>query len=104
MITIQPLYDRVVLKRPTPIEETTRGGIIIPQSVVGKEKPLIGEVVAVGPGKYNANMELVPTHVKVGDKVLVGKIAGIDIELEGEKYNIVQESEIVGIVITEPST
>ncbi len=86
-MTIKPLADRVVIK-PAPAEEKTQGGIIIPDTA--KEKPLKGEVIAVGKGTKDAEMEL-----KVGDQVLYGKYAGTEIEIEGEKVIIMRESDIL---------
>ena len=87
---IQPLADRVLVK-PAPAEEKTIGGIIIPDTA--KEKPLQGEVVAVGNGTKDEEM-----IVKVGDTVLYGKYAGTELELEGAKYLIMRQSDILAIV------
>ena len=87
---IKPLADRVLVK-PASVEEKTVGGIIIPDSA--KEKPLKGEVVAVGNG--TAEEEMV---VKVGDAVLYGKYAGTEIEWEGETYLIMRQSDILAII------
>jgi len=86
-MNIKPLADRVVIK-PTPVEEVTTSGIIIPDSA--KEKPLKGEVLAVGNGTKDEEMVL-----KVGDTVLYGKYAGTEIELEGEKYLIMRQSDVL---------
>jgi chaperonin GroES len=87
---VKPLADRVLVK-PAPIEEKTAGGIIIPDTA--KEKPLKGEVVAVGQGtKYE---EMV---VKEGDKVLYGKYAGTEIEIDDEEYLIMRQSDILAII------
>lgn len=87
---IKPLADRVVIL-PAPAEEKTIGGIIIPDTA--KEKPLRGEVIAVGNGTKDEEMIL-----KVGDNVLYGKYAGTELELNGEKYLIMRQSDILAIV------
>ncbi len=89
-MNIKPLADRVLVV-PAPAEERTIGGIIIPDTA--KEKPLKGEVVAVGNGTKDEEM-----IVKVGDTVLYGKYAGTEIELEGTKYLIMRQSDILAIV------
>lgn len=89
-MNIKPLADRVVIK-PTPAEEVTMAGIIIPDSA--KEKPLKGEVVAVGNGTKDEEMVL-----KVGDTVLYGKYAGTEIELDGEKILIMRQSDVLATV------
>lgn len=86
-MTIKPLADRVLIK-PAIAEEKTQGGIIIPDSA--KEKPLKGEVLAVGKGTKDEEMVL-----KVGDKVLYGKYAGTEIEIEGEKLMIMKQSDVL---------
>ena len=91
-MNIRPLADRVLIK-PAAAEEKTLGGIIIPDSA--KEKPLKGEVVAVGNGKKDEEMV-----VKKGDTVLYGKYAGTEIELDGEKYLIMRQSDILAIIQT----
>ena len=89
-MTIKPLADRVLIA-PTPAEEVTMAGIIIPDSA--KEKPLKGKVLAVGNGTKDEEMV-----VKAGDNVLYGKYAGTEIELEGEKYLMMRQSDILGII------
>ena len=89
-VNITPLHDRVIVQ-PAAAEETTKGGIIIPDTA--KEKPQRGIVVAVGPGKKDE-----PTTVKAGDSVLYGKYAGTEVSLEGEDYLIMRESDILAIV------
>ena len=91
-MNIRPLADRVLIK-PAAAEEKTLGGIIIPDSA--KEKPLKGEVVAVGNGTKDEEMV-----VKNGDTVLYGKYAGTEIELDGEKYLIMRQSDILAIIKT----
>ncbi len=90
MTTIQPLADRVLVKAAA-VEEKTIGGIIIPDSA--KEKPLQGEVIAVGNGTKDESMVL-----QAGDRVLYGKYAGTEIEHEGEKYLIMRQSDILAII------
>ena len=87
---IQPLADRVLVK-PAPAEEKTIGGIIIPDSA--KEKPLKGKVLAVGTGTKDEQMVL-----KAGDEVLYGKYAGTELELDGEKYLIMRQSDVLAII------
>ena len=89
-MNIKPLADRVLIK-PTPAEEVTMSGIIIPDSA--KEKPLRGEVLAVGNGTKDDEMVL-----KEGDKVLFGKYAGTEIEYEGEKYLIMRQSDVFAVI------
>ncbi|HFE52810.1 MAG TPA: co-chaperone GroES [Bacteroidetes bacterium] len=94
-MNIKPLADRVVV-RPLEPEEKKQGGIIIPDTA--KEKPQQGEVVAVGPGKVDNNGKRVPMEVKVGDRVLFGKYAGTEVELDGQEYLIMREGDILAIV------
>jgi chaperonin GroES len=89
-MNIKPLADRVLVK-PATAEEKTVGGIIIPDSA--KEKPLKGEVIAVGNGTKDEQMVL-----KAGDKVLYGKYAGTEIELEAEQYLIMRQSDVLAII------
>lgn len=91
----RPLHDRVLVKR-TANEETSKGGIIIPDSA--KEKPQEGEVIAVGDGKRNEKGERIKLDVKAGDRILFGKYSGSEIKMEGEEYVILREDEILGIV------
>ena len=92
---IKPLADRVVVK-PAAAEEKTKGGIILPDTA--KEKPVIGEVVAVGPGKVMENGTRVALEVKVGDRVLYGKYSGTEVTLDGEEYMIMRESDLFAIL------
>jgi chaperonin GroES len=92
---IKPLHDRVIVKRIEE-EETTKGGIIIPDTA--KEKPIEGKVVAVGAGKLLDNGEKLPLEVKKGDRVLFGKYAGTDIQIDGEENLIMREDDIIAIV------
>lgn len=89
-MNIKPLADRVLVK-PAAAEEKTASGIIIPDSA--KEKPLKGEIVAIGNGTKDEEM-----IVKIGDTVLYGKYAGTELELEGEKYLIMRQSDILAII------
>ncbi|MDP4204067.1 MAG: co-chaperone GroES [Bacteroidota bacterium] len=89
-MTIKPLADRVLIQ-PAAAEEKTASGIIIPDSA--KEKPLKGEVKAVGQGTKDEEMV-----VKVGDQVLYGKYAGTELELDGEKYLIMRQSDILAVI------
>lgn len=92
---IQPLQDRVIVK-PKEAEETTKGGIILPDTA--KEKPIEGTIVAVGEGKVADNGTVTKLTVKVGDTVLYGKYSGTEVKIEGEEYLIMRESDIYGIV------
>ena len=92
---MKPLADRVVIK-PAQAEEKTKGGIILPDTA--KEKPVVGEVVAVGPGKVTDDGKKVAPEVKVGDKVLYGKYSGTEVTVEGEEYLIMREADIFAIV------
>ena len=92
---MKPLADRVVVK-PSPAEEKTKGGIILPDTA--KEKPVMGEVVAVGPGKVSDDGKKIAPEVKVGDKVLYGKYSGTEVTLDGEEYLIMREADIFAIV------
>ncbi len=92
---IRPLHDRVIVKRIEE-EEKTKGGIIIPDTA--KEKPSEGKVVAVGNGKLLENGNLQPLDVKKGNKVLFGKYAGTEINIDGEEHLIMREDDIIAIV------
>jgi chaperonin GroES len=93
--TVKPLGDRVFVK-VNPSEEKTAGGILLPDTA--KEKPQVGEVAAVGPGKRNDNGSVTPVEVKVGDKVLYSKYAGTDIKLGGDDYVLLSEKDILAVV------
>ncbi len=95
-IAIKPLNDRVVVK-PIEPEETTKGGIIIPDTA-SKEKPMMGEVVAVGDGAVKDDGSRRPMSVKVGDKVLFSKYSPEEIDIDGEKYLIMREDSILAIL------
>ncbi len=92
---VKPLADRVVIK-PAQAEEKTKGGIILPDTA--KEKPVIGEVVAVGPGKVTEDGKKVLPEVKVGDKVLYGKYSGTEVTIDGSEYLIMREADIFAIM------
>lgn len=92
---IKPLADRVVV-RPLEQEEVKQGSIIIPDTA--KEKPMQGEIVAVGPGKVSDSGAKVSMEVKEGDKVLYGKYAGTEVTFEGQDYLIMRESDILAII------
>jgi chaperonin GroES len=95
MKNIRPLYDRIVVKRIEE-QETTRNGIIIPDSA--KEKPQEGEVMAVGRGKRLESGELVALDVKVGDRILFGRYSGSETKLDGVEYIIMREEDVLGIL------
>jgi chaperonin GroES len=92
---LKPLADRIVIK-PSEAEEKTKGGIILPDTA--KEKPVVGEVVAAGPGRRSDDGKIVPMEVKVGDKVLYGKYSGTEVTLDGQEYLIMRESDLFAIV------
>ena len=91
----KPLQDRVLVRRLEQ-EEKTAGGIIIPDTA--KEKPMEGEVVAVGPGARSEDGKLHPLDVKAGDRVLFGKWSGSEVKIDGEELVIMKESDILGII------
>jgi chaperonin GroES len=91
----RPLHDRVVVRR-TDGEEKTAGGIIIPDSA--KEKPMEGEIVAVGPGARDENGKLQALDVKKGDRVLFGKWSGTEVKIDGQELLIMKESDIMGVI------
>ncbi len=92
---IRPLHDRVIVKRVEE-EGKTKGGIIIPDTA--KEKPIEGKVVAVGGGKILENGKKQPLEVKKGDRILFGKYAGSEIQVEGKEHLIMREDDIIAIV------
>ena len=96
----RPLHDRVVVRR-LEAEEKTAGGIIIPDTA--KEKPMEGEVVAVGPGARDETGKLVPLDVKEKDRILFGKWSGTEVKLDGEELLIMKESDIMGIIEAQPA-
>jgi chaperonin GroES len=96
----RPLHDRVVVKRVNA-EEKTAGGIIIPDTA--KEKPMEGEVIAVGPGARNEQGAIVALDVKAGDRVLFGKWSGTEVKIDGEELLIMKESDLMGIIEGSPT-
>jgi chaperonin GroES len=94
-MNFRPLHDRVVVRRLNA-EEKTAGGIIIPDTA--QEKPMEGEVIAVGAGARNEQGQIVPLEVKAGDKILFGKWSGTEVKLDGQELLIMKESDIMGII------
>ena len=92
---IRPLHDRIIVKRIKE-EETTKGGIIIPDTA--KEKPSEGKVIAVGKGKLLENGKIQPLEVKKGNKVLFAKYAGTEVKIDGEEHLIMREDDIIAVV------
>jgi len=92
MAKIEPLGDRVVIK-PTPKEEVSKGGIVLPDTA--KEKPQEGEIIAVGPGRLTEDGKRIAVEVKVGDKVIYSKYAGTEFKLDDEELVIMRESDIL---------
>ena len=99
-MNFRPLHDRVVVRR-LDAEEKTSGGIIIPDTA--KEKPMEGEIVAVGPGARDETGKLVPLDVKEKDRILFGKWSGTEVKLDGEELLIMKESDIMGIIEGRPA-
>lgn len=93
-MTLQPLHDRIIVK-PAEAEETTKGGIILPDTA--KEKPMQGEIVAAGKGKVE-NGNMIEMQVKVGDKVLYGKYSGTEINVDGEELLMMRESDVFAVI------
>jgi chaperonin GroES len=92
---IRPLQDRILVKRIQE-EETTKGGIIIPDSA--KEKPQEGKIVAVGKGKLSDDGKVTPLDVKKGDKILFSKYSGTEVNIEGEEHLIIREDDVLGVI------
>jgi chaperonin GroES len=92
---IRPLHDRVIVRRMEE-ERTSPGGIVIPDSAT--EKPIQGEIIAVGNGKTLDNGEVRPLEVKVGDRVLFGKFSGTEVKLSGEEVLVMREDDIMGVI------
>ena len=92
---IQPLFD-YVLVRPLQMEQTTASGIVLPDTV--KEKPQVGEIMAVGPGATNEQGKSVPMVVKVGQKVLYKKWGGNEVKVEGEEWLLIEQKDVMAIV------
>ena len=96
----RPLHDRVAVKRIEE-EQKTKGGLIIPDTA--KEKPMQGEVLAVGPGARDDKGELVPMSVQVGDRVLFGKWSGTEVKIDDEEVLIMKESDLLGVLEDSPA-
>jgi chaperonin GroES len=94
-MNLRPLQDRILVKRVEQ-ENTTKGGIIIPDSA--KEKPAEGKVVAVGKGKTGDDGKRIALDIKEGDRILFGKYAGTEVKIEGEEYLIMREDDVLGVV------
>ncbi len=94
-MNFRPLHDRVLVRRLDE-EETTSGGIIIPDTA--KEKPMEGEIVAAGAGAKNDKGEVFPLDVKAGDRILFGKWSGTEVKIDGDELLIMKESDILGII------
>ncbi len=94
-MNIKPLADRVVIK-PSQAEERTKGGIILPDTA--KEKPVVGQVVAVGPGKVTDDGKKIAPEVKVGDKVLYGKYSGTEVKVDGQELLVMREDDIMAVL------
>jgi len=94
-MNLKPLGDRVIVKPKEP-EEVTKGGIILPDTA--KEKPMEGEIVAVGPGRVADDGKLVKMELKTGDKILYGKYSGTEIKIDDEEYLIMRESDVYAII------
>ena len=94
-MNIRPLQDRVIIKRMEE-EKTSEGGIIIPDSAT--EKPIKGEVVAVGNGLVLDNGEIRPLDLKIGDKVLFGKYSGTEVKLDGEELLVMKEDDVMAVL------
>lgn len=92
---LKPLADRILVK-PAPAEEKTASGIIIPDTA--KEKPMQGEIIAVGKGRTTDDGKLIPLELKVGDKVLYGKYSGTEVTIDGEEYLIMREADVYAII------
>ena len=98
-MNIRPLYDRIVVKRIDE-QETTRNGIVIPDSA--QEKPQEGEVMAIGKGKRLEDGKMVALNVKAGDRILFGKYSGNEVKLDGIEYIIMREDDVLGILDVTP--
>jgi chaperonin GroES len=100
-MNFRPLHDRVVIRRLNA-EERTTGGIIIPDTA--QEKPIQGEVIAVGPGAHNEQGQRMALDVKAGDRILFGKWSGTEVKLDGEELLIMKESDIMGVIEGQAAT
>jgi len=95
LMKFRPLHDRVVIRRIKE-DTTSKGGIIIPENA--REKPMQGEVVAIGPGRRDEAGKLVPIDVKAGETILFGKWSGTEVKIDGEDLLIMKESDIMGVL------
>ena len=95
-MALRPLHNRIVVQRLDEAEQTSAGGIIIPDSA--KEKPQEATVVAVGPGKLDSNGARQPLDVQVGDRVLIGKYAGNDVKIQDDDLVILTEDEVLAVI------
>ena len=95
-MNLRPLHDRIIVQRIEEDQQTSTGGIIIPDSA--KEKPQQAKVIAVGNGKRNDDGTITPLDVKAGDKILVGKYSGNDIKVDNEEYVILREDEVLAVI------
>ena len=96
-MTLQPLGDRVVIKSDDEGESLTPSGLVIPDTA--KEKPQIGEVIAIGPGGRDDDGDRIPMDVSVGDKVLYSKFAGTEIKLDSDEYLVLSERDLLAVVV-----
>ena len=94
-MNVKPLGDRVVIK-PQPAEEKTKGGLIIPDTA--KERPVVGQIVAAGPGRKGDDGKVIPMEVKVGDKVMYGKYSATEISVDGQDLLVMRENDIIAVV------
>ncbi len=94
-VKIQPLGDRIIVK-PLEAKEIKKNGIIIPDTV--KEKPMEGEIVAIGKGRTTDDGKLIPMEVKIGDTILYGKYSGTEVKIEDEEYLWMKEEDVLGII------
>ena len=94
-MNIRPLHDRIIIKRFEE-ENTSAGGIVIPDSAA--EKPIKGEVIAVGKGKILENGDVRPLDLKTGDKVLFGKYSGTEVKVEGEDFLVMREDDVMAVI------
>ena len=94
-VNVRPLHDRILVRRMSE-EETTAGGIIIPDSA--KEKPQKGKVVATGKGRVTEDGKVLPLEVKSGDSILFGKYSGTELKLEGEEFLMMREEDVLGVL------
>jgi chaperonin GroES len=95
-VNIKPLFDNILVK-PLKAEEKTAGGIYLPENA--KEKPQIGEVMAIGEGSYDDKGKLIPMIVKIGQKVMYTKWGGNEVKIEGQEWKLVKQSDILAIVL-----